>query len=421
MRKLFQSFIILLFSMNAQYSWATGAAASVGAEVAKTQAVGAVQGQAASAVGEATGIGDKIGELLDSPPGIMIVAGIGGINAMTLYKAAADQEKECDENIKKIDRIIASFKDSFSNFCPNGREKLEEPTCYCYLENGQKNTSRSNSQTCQQLWNKNQYVYDNTAGDYNANGAPVDPAGCLTIDGKFDENCQCKKLINSKGSNACLKTVSLPINNNGLGSAFVQASGVDKVMKNLAQTASGNSNLNSLTGRELGMAIARQGDLASRLWDKIASDPNKKMFPKINSNEQLLAYQKAAISPREMAAYSGGSALAAVDSSAMSPAAAKIVEDVRKKSGIEMTGGNGLGVKKAGNKKEEFSFMDVGAGGGAGGVVSDFPEKNYKYKDADVSKDSGASIFEIISNRYVESGLRRLFETPEEDNNKKAK
>ena len=47
MKDMFKYLIILLFSINAQQAWATGAAASVGAEVAKTQAVGAVQGQAA--------------------------------------------------------------------------------------------------------------------------------------------------------------------------------------------------------------------------------------------------------------------------------------------------------------------------------------------------------------------------------------
>ena len=37
-------------------------------------------------------------------------------------------------------------------------------------------------------------------------------------------------------------------------------------------------------------------------------------------------------------------------------------------------------------------------------------EKEYKLKNSDVSTDKSASIFEIISNRYIQSGLKRLFE-----------
>lgn len=397
---------------NAEPASATG---SVLTTTAKGAATSQVQGAAAQKVGEATGIGEKLKDMLDTPVGIMVVSAIGGVNAGILYSAAAKQEKDSEDNIKKIDRILSEFKDSYANFCPNGREKLEEPSCYCYLENGKQNSNRSNSQICQQLWTKNKYVYDNTVGNYAGTGV-VDPAGCLAVNGQFDENCTCKKLINSSGSNACMKTVALNVNGNALGSAFVKASGFDSVMKNLASTASGNPNLNDLSSRQLGLAIAKQNDINNGLYNKIAADPKKKMFPQFTSNEQIEAIAKNVIGPKEMAAFGKSSSLLASVGNSLPPETAKIIDDVKKKVGLDLSGGAGLGsAKKADKKGNEFNFMDAGNTAQAG-QVQNFPEteKNYKYKNSDIVTDQGASIFEIISNRYVESGLKRLFETPEE-------
>lgn len=355
-----------------------------------------------------------IGSFLSSPTGIIILAGIGGVNAGTLYSAAADQEKESEENIKKIEKILASFKDSYANFCPNGREKLEEPTCYCYLENGQQNTNRTNSQICQQLWAKNQYIYDTTAGNYASTGT-VDPAGCLTVKNEFDENCKCKKFLNSAGQNACKKGVSINVGDNALGAAFLKSSGFDNVMNNLGQTSNGNPNLNGLNGTQLGLAIAKQKEHKNRLFDKLKNDPKRKDM--IKSDSQIEGYSRALFTKANLDAASslaGGTLLgSAAGSSKLSPEQTKILSEVQKKTGLELAGGSGLNNKKKDKKPGmDFDFMEATASNGQG-QVQDFPEaKSYKYKNSDIVTDQGASIFEIISNRYVESGLKRLFEEP---------
>lgn len=406
------AFILSALLINNSFAGATGDV--LGGAAAGSAAGAVTSGAAQKAAGAvAPELTKSIGDFMGSPTGIMILAGIGTVNSATLYSAAAEQEKESAENIKKIERILASFKDSYANFCPNGREKLEEPNCYCYLENGQQNKNRSNSQICQQLWAKNKTIYDATPGVYAGDGK-IDPAGCLMVNGQFDENCKCKQMLNSSGQNACMKTIALNVNGNPLGAGYVKASGFDKVMTNLAQTASGNPNLNRLNPMQLGMAIAKQNDLNNRLFAKL---PAKKAAM-LKSADQLEKYSNAVFTKKNLASMAGsGSLLAASTPSSagnFSPDQMKLLKEASKKAGLDLSGGDGLGVKKD-EKKEgmKFDFMD-GSATAANGTVQDFPEKTYKYKNSDIQTDTGASIFEIISNRYTESGLRRLFETPEE-------
>lgn len=406
--------IIILSLIYSQLTFA-GATGEVLKDTAVGGAIGGATAWGASKAAEAAvpGLGKKLGKFMGNPPGIIILAGIGTINSATLYSAAADQEKETEANIKKIERILAEFKDSYAAFCPNGREKVEDPACYCYLDNGKQNPNRTNSQQCQALWAKNKYLYDSTLGAYAGDGK-VDPAGCLTVQGQFDENCQCKKMINSAGQNACKKTVGLNVSGNPLGAAYVQASGLQHVMTNLAQTASGNSNLDSLNANKLGLAIAKQGDINSGLYSKL---PANKLALVKDAN-QIEGYQNAAFTKSDLAsaARAGGSALAMNTSGSLAPEQAKLLKDVTKKVGIELSSGAGLGVKKGDKKGETFNFMDASASTGAGNVQNFAEtEKNYKYKNSDIVTNEGASIFEIISNRYVETGLKRLFENPEDE------
>lgn len=402
--------LIILFSL---ISFQNAIAAGVEGQLATGAATSAATKKVAQTATEtvAPGLIDRIGNFMSSPPGIVIVAGIGLANSATLYSAAAEQEKLTEDNIKKVERILAEFKDSYANFCPKGREDVQDPNCYCYLDNGKQNPNRTNSQQCQQLWAKNKYMYDSTVGSYAGSDAD-DPSGCLTVKGEFDEDCTCKKMFNSSGQNACKKTIALNVSGNPLGVGYVKASGLEHVMQNLAQTASGNSNLDSLSTKKLGLAIAKQGDINSGIIAKLP--PNQLAL--IKDGNQIEGYQNAAFTKADLAksSISSGGALAMNSPSGLSSDQMKALKDVSKKTGIELNGGNGLGVKKAG-KKEEFNFMDAGSNTAQAGQVQSFPEseKNYKYKNSDIVTDQGASIFEIISNRYVESGLRRLFDSDE--------
>ncbi len=106
------------------------------------------------------------------------------------------------------------------------------------------------------------------------------------------------------------------------------------------------------------------------------------------------------------------SALDLASNRSVDPKTEDLLKTAEKKSGIDMVGsGKGLGNKKAEGKELNFNFAGDQSGAAAP-VAQDFPEaqKNYNYKNSDISKNSDSSIFEIISNRYIQSGLKRLFD-----------
>lgn len=352
----------------------------------------------------------SIGTFFGTPAGIIVLAGIGTLNADTLRSEAAKQKEESEANATKIEAILKTFADSMVNQCPNGREKLEEPECYCNLADGTHNPNRTNSQICQQLWAANNYKTLATADDYSQKDGKNNPTGCVSIDGKFDQACQCKKLIDPSGNNACAKTANTFSGvSNPLGMGYLKNSGFSHLGSALDSAGNGTLNLASLNGKGLANALAKQNALNSQLFKNVKNDPDKKDFPIGLSNADLLKAQNSIFSKDDMAKFasSGGSALTASDSNPPSEGLSNAINDAKKSSGLEMSGGQGLGKKVA---KASFN-MDFGGPSASGGAVTqNFMDKNYNYKQDDIVKKPDSSIFDVISNRYIESGLKRLFD-----------
>ncbi len=412
--------VILLFLLHSTQLYADATSTVLGQQ-ATGAATGAVAGQVQKKVAE-TAIGEggmeKIGEFFDSPPGIVALAGISTIYSTVLYNAAAEQEKESKANIVKIEKIIKSYGDSWTNFCPNGREKLEEPQCYCYLDNNKKNTNRSNSKICTDLWAKNDYMLNAKPTNYSALAFNSDPSGCVAVDGQFDEKCQCKKLVNSKGQNACMKgtSISLP---SGFESAMLNNTGVKDVMKFAANSANGNPLLSNFNSASLGMKAIATDRLTQSLLSKLGKGLGEGV-PVFVDESNVNKFAKAMIGEKAMQAAISNSSAPLDYSASIDPKSAQILDDVKKKNSLDLDGsGKGLMNKKK-EKKAGLDFNFAEASPSTGGNVQAFaeePAKNYKYND--IAKNADTSIFEIISNRYVQSGLKRLFEDSSDESPKK--
>jgi hypothetical protein len=361
-----------------------------------------------------------IDKYMQTTAGVVIIAGIGMANSNTLMQAADVQMKESDENIKKIETLMKSFQDSYKNDCIKGRDNLSDLKCYCYQENGNQNPSRTNSGSCQALWAKSDYLISASASSYKSTTGSVTAVGCVTIAGQYDEACNCKKINDQKGNNVCMKSVSLNLGSNGLGVGYVNSSGLSSVFQNLTSLTSGNGMASSISSNSLAIALNKQKEINKAIFDKIKNDPTKKGFGLIGDEKKLQALSNSIFSKNTLDQFNktgGGSAMLALSDSRPSGLMGEAIKEVQKKTGeIETVGmGKGLGVnKKTEENKNGFNFSfseptaQNGQVNGQGSV--DFMNKNYQYKNSDVSKDNGNSIFEIISNRYVESGLKRLFE-----------
>ena len=356
---------------------------------------------------------EPIKEWLGTPKGIAIAGGIATVYSKVLYDGAVKQEAQSKENVTKVEKIIASFKDSYAAFCPSGREDMNSPKCYCYNSDGTKNTGRTNSQTCITLWEKDNYKLSGDATNYNLEAYNADVAGCVTVTSQFDETCKCKKLIDSSGKNACKKETSISLSADSFGTGL--ATDVATVAKISANSANGNPRFDLLNSATLGAKAIKATKLAEQLLSKIPE--NKRPNVPLINESNVDKYAKAMIGERNLASGSrSGSPLNVASTRSDNPAIANALKVAEAKAGLELSGGNGLNAKK---EKKKNSF-DLNLGGdsssnGGGQVVQGFPEeKNYKFKNSDIVTDNSASIFEIISNRYVQSGLRRLFDEGEE-------
>lgn len=359
-------------------------------------------------------VSNQIGEFFSSPKGVAVMSGISTVLSGMLYKAAAEQEEEAQKNIVKIDKIIASFKDSFMYYCPSGRESLTEPKCYCYTEDGKQNPDRSKSQTCTALWAKDTYKLMAEAGNYAGVAHAVDPVGCVAVSGQFDEKCRCKKLVDAKGNNACMKTSSISIPANSFGAGLLKNTGIQDVLKFAANSTNGNPNFGNISAGSLGLKAIQGKQFNEALIAKIQSAAGKGDNGFMNVNEKnALQLARAAIGEKGFASAMAHSN-SAIDASSARPTDPKInalLKEAERKAGFDTVGsGRGLQNKKAEAKEMTFNLMGDSNAPSAGSA-QDFPEakKNYNYK-GDISKRSDTSIFDIISNRYIQSGLKRLFD-----------
>ena len=356
----------------------------------------------------------KVTSLTGGSMGILVMSAIGAIYSFKLYKAAEQQETDALANMKKLDQLIKTFKDSYANFCPNGRESLAEPKCYCYTSDGQENPNRTKSQTCIDLFAKDKYKNDAVAADYSGPAQAVDPVGCVNLNGQFDEKCGCKKLLDSKGSNACMKTsnISIPA---GLGVNFGTNSGINDITAMSNSAANGNSGLVLNSANNLGTKAIMSKKLAEEVFKKLAPALPPNAVALTNMNEKNVGqYAKAVFGAKAMrdAANGSPSAIGLATGRSSDPKISALLKEAEFKAGLDLIGsGKGLVNKKSDGKEAQvFSFVGDNSANGSQTQTSLDGQKTYNYKNNDISKKDDNSIFDIISNRYIQSGLKRLFD-----------
>jgi hypothetical protein len=367
---------------------------------------------AAKTVPTETGSMAKFENFMNSSLGVLIISGVATIYSGILYKGAAKQEEESQANVKKIEKMIASFKDSYSGYCPNGREVLTDPACYCYTDDGKKNTTRTNSKTCIDLWAKTAYKLTGDANNYGI-GIAVEPVGCVNLNGEFDETCKCKKFVDAKGLNACQKGASITLSDDTFSTGLATSTGVNDILKYTANSLNGNPRFDLLSTGALSAKAVKGREITRQLAAKLEKEKNVKIPVIDESNAGKYAAALIGQNNIDNAMKSSSGAMNVGNARSDNPAVENILKAAQAKAGLEITGGKGLDAKKSAKKNLSLNFGDNSGSVSAGQVIQSFPEegaKNYKYKNSDISTNESASIFEIISNRYVQSGLRRLFE-----------
>ncbi len=348
---------------------------------------------------------------MGTSPQIALASGVMlGWNGI-LAKGAKKEQKEAEKNIKEIDEVIASFKNSIAGFCPDGREDLNNSRCYCYTEDGKRNSKRTNSAMCQQLWAKDSKNFHIEAGSYaQAKSAPAQ--GCLTVNGKFDSECRCRNMKNTKtGENACYKVTGTNAGFTGPAAALQVPSTVGLLNELASGTSSalGKLSANDLTkkakkNKKINTDLLKQARLRGKDFGPLVSKSEKlalKLAPKIAKAAPPRAFQQAFPSRQALA------------NRPQSGAIAQHIKTAAKKAGLpnqnSLKGGKGLNKKGKGNGSFQLSWDEVTPGNQGKDFAFD-KGKKYDYRENDIVKNNDIPIWKIISNRYKVSGLKRLFE-----------
>lgn len=344
-----------------------------------------------------------------SSAGIAIASGVMlGLN-VKLMSAAKETESDAEDNAKKIQEVMDGFKQALADFCPNGREDLAEPRCYCYTESGDKNPNRTKSDICKNLWAEDEKSYMAGAGDYSKKTGPAE--GCMTVNNKYDADCRCKKMINTETKqNACMKTnfgpalISGPFGNTALantaGLLNRVPSGANQFIDQVGSSGDlGAAKINKITDAILGKEAKKFGipstrDAFGRLADKAVKNTPKPLLQRYGGS----SVRDLASSRRPKSAN-------------MEAAITKASKKAGLKKAFALSGGKGsLGLTKGKKRKGKYKFS-WNDSGNAGKVeefnAADQPE--YKYNQKQINDNDSVSLWEVISHRYSTSGMRRLF------------
>lgn len=352
-------------------------------------------------------VGAQIGQNGSSPQ-IGAASGIMFGASIMLANQAKKQKNKAKENIKAIDEALETFAGQMAGYCPDGREDLNNERCYCYSDDGTKNDSRTNSAMCQNLWiaDEKNFALDET--NYAIDSGPAQV--CLRVDGKIDEDCECKKLIDSKTKkNACSTT---PYNLTSLGSfgSAVNAQGAVAALDNFSQGT--NQAIAGLNSASLNNAVAKTKKGLSSLL-KQADKKGVKLGSLDNMAERAKVVSLKAATPQAIANYNGSTG-AGLNSrpfglrSAVANAKKQVEEAVKESSDLVLSGGK----KGAFKKKGDFKFKWNENAAREGNQVKHFnsAKVNEHINNSDIIKKKDKNLFKIISRRYQVSGMRYLFD-----------
>jgi hypothetical protein len=330
---------------------------------------------------------------MNSPTGRAVIGGVlAGLSAM-MWMHANKQAKVAKNRAEFLRKMKEEFNDSVGAISCTEEERSmsANANCYCYTEDGQRNPARNNSQVCQQLWTGQTLAQ---AGDYNALDFSNQRV-CISSTGQADETCSCKATKN------CMNAIP-SMGNLGLGAISVASNG----MKPLNDLANGQIGAGSINGSALLNGAARLLDQKNKLADKKKLDPNK--LKKMAKDFQKSIMTSGAGAPSPLA--SNSSALPMNMSAA--DAAAALEKELGSGRDFEQIKGSPA-LAQPGNSTpgdvEGFSLGTPDAAAPMDNQLAEAMAQDLNYGQNDITK-SDSNIFQILTNRYQRSGMRRLFD-----------
>lgn len=314
---------------------------------------------------------------------------IGKINS---EKSKAEERKKFLEELR--DQLMASGN-AFS--CASAdRSNPGNPNCYCYGTDGKINPARNNSQVCAALFqNKNL-----ASTSYTTGSGEAIPNFCTNSSGALDEGCSCR------ASNSCLTIGGL---SGSLGGSGINLGSIPSTLNSVNNGSLNGANLDegSLTSQATRLSeIGKQIETKNPQIAKANRDARQQAEAILKSTSGglpaggSLGSSSNGFDEALLAAQTPEQALSAIKQEigrVEAAAAASNVTGTRSEEGLDLSG--------------------LGASSPVGGVTLDegqlaaAVENNLANGNSDINTSNG-TLFQILSNRFQRSGMRRLFGEP---------
>jgi hypothetical protein len=333
-----------------------------------------------------------VGSMLTRPEPRAAISGILAAWAVTMMMHASKQARVSKNRAEFLRNLKQDFDDATGAISCTAEERSMSgnANCYCYTESGQRNSERTNSQVCQQLWTGNSLAQ---AGSYTN---PLDFSNqrvCISASGAADETCSCA------ATKSCLNAI--PASGNlGLGSISVASSG----MKPLNDLANGQIGAGSINGSAAGSLAAKLLDESNKLKSKAGVDPKKQKALSKQIEDSLIA--------------SGAGIPSPIQNSSPLPmnmtptqAAQALENDLGSGRSFEQVNGSPAIAQPGSAKAVDgggFTLTNPEAVT-TDQQVAEAMKQDLNYGQNDITK-SDSNLFQILTNRYQRSGMRRLFD-----------
>ena len=322
-----------------------------------------------------------------------VLAGWSGV----MFAHARKQKQVAEERAKLLRKMKEEFNIASGaiNMCSaEDRSNTSKPECYCYTSEGQRNSNRTNSSICQKLWTG----INTTEGNYYGSTASS-TKGCISSSGSFDSTCSCKS------SNSCLKA-SGTSGISGLSTGTFSM--LSSPLSAIDSISNGTTDTATVNGDAAVSNAMRIMDATDKLANAKGAEEVKKAKAGSKALENSLITGAAGVNPGLASSSSGGLA-------GLSPKqAAAMLEKELDGNTIGAVSGNAGSMSPNSDGGGETPQLDFGMSGdqfnAQQGQVAEVMKENFDYGTNDINEGSKTNIFEVLSNRYQRSGMRRLFD-----------
>ncbi len=330
-----------------------------------------------------------------TPTGRLVASGVLGLSTMGLAIHAGNVQENANARKDKLLELKAEFDvaaGAIDTCKSEDRDNPGKPNCYCYTPKNQRNPNRYNSQVCSRLWG-GANVNFKKAANYSS-----DQKICMTKTYNPDPLCSCRKtascLKSSVGKMQGISAGTLTMLNSGLGP--------------MNSLTSGDASLGQIGSTNPGSTAIRMLSAVDKLLDSKPMAKHKALLDKGAKELTTSMNQAAAQIPQQSLASSGSGALP----TNAKEAARMLEKELAPPSTANAVDGNqGTIATPTGSEEKmpEFGLTEEQAAIQES-QIAEVMDKNLDYSGTDINNAPSANIFEVLTNRYQRSGMRRLFD-----------